>query len=532
MTTPFDLLLKGGRVVDGTGLPARRADVAVRGERIVLVGRAPEAVPARCEMDVSHAMVCPGFVDAHSHSDAYLLVEPDAPSKIRQGVTTEVIGQCGGSAAPLRGAARHPTDWDAVLQPLGLSHRQGHDDCWTSVAAYREALACTGHAPNVVFLVGHNTLRAGVMGYGARHATAGELALMVRRLEEALDQGAAGFSSGLIYIPGAYAAPEELLALGQTAARRNALYASHIRGEGDHVLDALDEVLALATATGIKTQISHLKTSGRANWHKLDAALQKIQRARKAGFPVTSDRYPYLSSCTALDSRLPAWALSGDNAAALARIKDPATAARIRSELIGALPETLDEVVVAGTEHPDLKRFRGRTLRDVAQELSCDTIEAMFTLLRRDGMRTEAFFPGMSADNLRRIYAQPWVMVGSDASIRATSGPLSHDSPHPRAYGTFPKFLRMVLDRQLDMTIEEGVRRMTSLPSEAFGLKERGILRAGAWADLTVFDPLRIRDRADYASPHQYPDGIECVIVNGRIAFENGIHKERPGRWL
>lgn len=527
MTTAFDILLRGGMVADGSGAPARRADVGIRGDRIAAVGTIPPAAPAALTLDVAGLLVCPGFIDAHSHSDAYLLVAPDAPAKVRQGVTTEVIGQCGTSLAPLLGAARLPADWQAVLDAAGLG------DCRGPLAAYRERLAADGHAVNVVCLVGHNTLRAAVTGYAARHATPAEIAAMGRLLEEALDEGAAGFSTGLIYTPGLYAAPEEVRSLARLAAARGAIHATHMRSEGARLLEALDETLALARETGIRTQISHLKTAGKANWSKLDAALAKIRAARAAGLPVAADRYPYLASGTSLASRLPDWARADGDEAVLARLNDPPTAARIAAEIAAAgPPERWEDVMIGGTSHPDLRRWRGRTVAEAARGLGCEPVEAFLRILRLDRLFTEAFFFGMSADNMRRIYAEPWVMVGSDASVRAIEGPLAADHPHPRAYGAFVRFLRLARDGELGIPLEEAIRRLTLLPAETFGLQGRGRIAPDARADLTVLDPPRLRDTATFAEPHRYAEGVCCTIVNGRIAFDGRQARARAGRWL
>ncbi len=531
----FDVVLRGGRMLDGSGTPARLADIGIRDGRIVLVGQVPDGATSGEELDVSGQMVAPGFIDVHSHSDAYLLVEPDAPSKVRQGVTTEVVGQCGCSAAPLQGAARHPSDWQAVLAAAGVPGQADPDNPWRSLAAYREALAARGHAPNVVALAGHNTLRAGVMGYAARTATADEVREIGRRLEQAIDEGAAGFSTGLIYVPGRYSHPDEVLALARVAAARGAWYATHMRSEGAHLEAAVEEVLALARATGVRTQISHLKTAGRKNWHKVDDLIRTLNAARAEGLAVHVDRYPYCVSGTSLDSRLPGWAQADGNAAILARLNDRETATRIAREIEREAVEesgTWNGIMIGGTAHPELTRFRGQTVSDVARAWSCAPVEAYLQILRLDALYTEAFFSSMSEANMVRIYAEPWVMVGSDASIRATSGPLSEDHPHPRCYGAFARFLKLAIGGKLAFGVEEAVRRMTALPADALGLKGRGRIVEGAWADLTVFEPDRVKDLSTFANPHRYAAGFTRTIVNGRTVFDGQAARERSGRWL
>ena len=529
----FDLLLRGGEVIDGTGAPARLADVGLRDGRIVAIGTIPETATCETRVEAAGCMVVPGFIDTHSHSDAYLAVEPDAPSKIRQGVTTEVVGQCGCSAAPLLGAARHDSDWFGHLQAAGLEDPASDNFPWRSMAAYRNHLSNNPPAPNVVALAGHNLLRAGVMGYAGRAATEDETREMVRRLEQALDEGASGFSTGLIYVPGRFSEPEEVLALAQAAAARKGIYATHMRSESDHIEEAVAEVLGVARASGVWVLISHLKTSGKTNWGKLESVLGEINAARAAGCAVHADRYPYCVSSTSLDSRLPGWALADGNAAILARLKDPRTAARIVRELTEErTPDSWEQIIIAGVSSPELVRYRGTKLIDIAREWGCTPPEAYVKFLVADELHTGAFFASMSEENLYRIYAEPWVMVGSDSSIRATTGRLSRGFPHPRTYGTFVRFLRMALDGVLSFGIEEAVRRMTLLPAQVLGLEGRGQLAEGAWADITVFDPETLREKTTFTDPHQYAEGFRCTIVNGQIAFDGQESRRRPGQWL
>ncbi|MCX6997713.1 MAG: amidohydrolase family protein [Kiritimatiellaeota bacterium] len=319
----FDFLILGGEVLDGSGAPARRADVAIAGDRIAAVGDLAQA-EARTVLPAAGSIVCPGFIDVHSHSDTFLLLEPSAPSKIFQGVTTEIVGNCGASTAPRTGAYMLPSDWRDKRYP----------GAWSSVAEYRALLEQVRPAVNVVLLIGHNAIRAGILGYVARPAQAGEVRAMEQLLERALDEGGAGLSTGLIYTPGRYAAPEELRALTAVAARLGKMYTSHMRSEGDQLLEALDETIGLAQATGIRVEISHLKTAGRRNWGKVDAALDKIRAARAAGLAIAADRYPYTASCTELDVILPGWAAGDGRAAVLARLREPATRRRLRDELL------------------------------------------------------------------------------------------------------------------------------------------------------------------------------------------------------
>lgn len=551
MSEDFDTLIRNARVLDGMGTPAQLLDVGVRGDRIAAVGTLAQASAGRV-VDGGGLILSPGFIDAHSHSDTYLLIEPDAPSKITQGVTTEIVGQCGASAAPIHGCARLPSDWAAMVYPTPkrsavrgqgsdvTDHRDGSESrqapipgpTWRSVADYRALFEQVRPAVNTVLMIGHNVLRAGVMDYEARTATADEIAAMCRNLERALDEGGSGLSTGLIYQPGRWSAPEEVLALARVAARRG-IYCTHMRSEGARLLEAIDEVLEIGRTTGMRLQISHLKTAGEANWGKLDAAIGVIEAARGSGIRAHADRYPYIAGGTDLDIVLPDWAAAGGRDAILARLADPDERRKISADLDSSRPpEAWEGAMVGGTVEPDLLPLRGRTIAAIAMDSGRTAGEVIVDILRRDELRTGAFFFGMSEANLRRIYAQSWVMVGSDASIRSPEGPLGADHPHPRAYGTFPRFLRLVQDEAL-MSLEEAVRRITSLPADAFGLQGRGRVVSGACADLVLFDAAAIRDRATFVEPHVFSSGVRQVWVNGRCCYANGrFTGERGGRIL
>lgn len=517
----FDITIVNGTVVDGCGGPAVRADVGIRGDRIAAVGDLGKAGAARA-IDATGRLVCPGFIDTHSHSDAYLLVEPSAPSKVFQGVTTEVIGNCGCSAGPRSGAARMPSDWEPFTYP----------GRWNTVAEYRRLLEAVKPGVNVVPLIGHNTLRASVVGYEGREATADELASMAGLLEQALDEGGRGLSTGLIYPPGMYASREEIHALARVVQRHDGVYTSHMRSESSRLVEALEETLAVGRATGVRVQISHLKTSGKANWSLIDAALETIGQAREDGLAVAADRYPYLASCTDLDVIFPDWATEGGRDAELARLGDPATRARLRAELLETRSERTWGSITIGSTTPANARFRGMPLEDAARLMGLAPVDAALTLIESDRLATSAFFQGMSEENLWRIMAQPWVMVGSDASLRAPWGPLSHDYPHPRAYGTFPRLLRAALDGKT-VALPEMVRKMTSLPAAQFRLGARGEVKPGYMADLVVLNPGTVRDQASYSQPHRLPEGITHVLVNGVPVLDAGtLTGQRSGRWL
>ncbi len=518
----FDWILRGGNVVDGLGGEGVRADVGIAGDRIAAVGDLAQAQAAN-EFDATGRLVCPGFIDVHTHSDAYLLIEPGAPSKIRQGVTTEITGNCGASAAPR---------WPGYVMPSDWLEQQYPGD-WHSVAEYRALLDAQRPAVNSAMLIGHRAIRAAAMGIEPRAATADEIAKMAKRLEQALEEGGAGLSTGLVYAPAMYAQPEEIQVLAKVVARRGGIYATHMRSEGGTLLEAIEEALDVARASGVRLQISHLKTAGRANWGKLDAALEKIRTARATGIEVASDRYPYTASCTDLDVILPTWAAQGGRAAILARLRDPAERAKIRAEMAAARDEKYwENVWVGSVRHPDNAPFAGKPIALAAEAWKLHPLDAALRFMETDELFTGGIFFGMSEDNMWRILAEPWVMIGSDASIRSTTGPLSHDHPHPRAYGTFGRFLRAALDGKT-VSVGEAVRKMTSLPAEHFRLQDRGVLRAGAFADVVALDPKTFRDLATYEKPHQFCEGISAVWVNGTPTLRDGKETgARGGRYL
>ena len=514
-----------GTVIDGTGAPAYAGDVVVDGDRIVDVlqrGSLAVAVQGRMEtVDAAGCLVTPGFIDSHTHSDAYLVIEPDAPSKITQGVTTEINGQCGGSVAPRYGEARLSSDWASIL---------GARLTWRSLAEYREVLSTAKPAVNTVQFIGHNTLRSSVVGYAGRAATPDELARMKRLLAESMDEGGWGLTTGLIYQPGRYSTPEEVVELAKVAAGKGGIYATHMRSEGDMILEAIDEVLDLVRATGIRAEISHLKTSGRRNWHKIDAVLDKMQGAVDAGLLLGSDRYPYCAAGTDLDVVLPDWAQEGAAKAECERLADAATRGRMVSEL-NVSDRDWSTVMIGGTWHEDNKRFSGRFVSDILVETAVSPGELVCRILEKDLCRTGGFFFGMSEDNLAKIYARPWIVPGSDASLRAPWGPLGADHPHPRAYATMPEFYCRV--RALGFSREDAIARMTGVPAVRFGLKGRGVIEKGAFADIVIWREDSFVAKSTYVDPHQFTGGVELVMVNGAIPYRDGrFTGDRAGRFL
>ncbi len=515
------LIITNGTIVDGTGMESFPGDVVVEGDRIADVVRGGAATRGDAEViDARGCLVTPGFVDSHAHSDAYLVLEPDAPSKLAQGVTTEVNGQCGGSAAPRYGEARLSSDWASLL---------GERLTWRSFAEYRAAVEAAKPAINTAVFVGHNTLRSSAMGYAARPAEPDELKRMQRLLEESLDAGAWGLTTGLIYQPGRYSTNEEVVALAKAAAAKGGFYATHMRSEGDQILEAIEEVIDLVKASGIRAEISHLKTSGERNWHKIDAVLGRIERAVADGLLLGSDRYPFCAAGTDLDIVLPDWAQEGAAPAEMARLADPEARSRIVAEL-DASPRDWSQVMIGGAWHPKTKALCGKTVAEILSTNHETPGELVCRILELDRCRTGAFFFGMSEANLDKILSRDWIVPGSDASLRAPWGPLGADHPHPRAYGTMPEFYRRL--RALGVTREAAVARMTSVPARRFGIRGRGTIERGAFADIAVWSESEFRSPATYTEPHRFAEGMRHVLVNGAVATLGAAGRRNAGRFL
>jgi N-acyl-D-amino-acid deacylase len=527
MGAMLDVLIRGGTVVDGTGASARRADVAIAGERIEAVEVLPRAEAARV-IDATGHVVAPGFVDMHSHADFVLPGLPTADSKVHQGFTLEVVGNCGASPAPLT-----PDRRQDVIDTSALTVPPLRWD-WGTFRSYLDAVGRGGLSINVVPLVGHGTLRLLAMGPGDARPSADQLRAMQAETRRAMDEGAFGLSTGLIYAPGVFADTAEIVELARAAGERGGFYASHIRGEGDTLLDAIAEAIEVGRRARVPVEISHLKAAGRTNWPKMGPAIELIEAARAGGLDVTADMYPYPAGSTGLSSLLPTWAHVGGKEPLLARLADPAERARIRAALDGpglARDAGWDGIAIAGC--PARPGYEGRTIAAIAGELRLEPAEAVVEILRQSRADADMILFMMSEDNVERGLARPWVMIGSDGEGRAAEGPYGAGKPHPRNYGTCPRFLgHYARDRRI-VSLEEAVRKLTSLPAAKLGLRDRGRLAAGLVADVVVFDPAAVADTATFADPHRYPRGIPWVLVSGRAVVAAGEHtRARPGRVL
>jgi N-acyl-D-amino-acid deacylase len=516
-----DLLIRGGALIDGTGAPRVRADVAVTNGRITDVGAFTGRRAMRM-IDARDKIVAPGFIDIHSHSDESMLVNSAMESALHQGVTLVVCGNCGGSSAPVHGLAAEEADRE--YERLGIARS------WSSFYEYVAAVEANGAAINLCSFVGHGTLRMCVLGAEARPPTADELAKMRALLGRAMDEGAIGLASGLIYPPSAYGTTDELASLCEIVRARGGLYASHIRNEGAQLLDAVEENLEVGRRSGVRVQLSHHKASGQKNWGKVKESVARIEEARRSGVDVQADQYPYTASSTGLAVTIPNWAHEGGSAKLTARLKDPAVRRRIREEDTET-GRAWDRIVIArARHHPE---YSGRSVADLAKAAGKDPLEwTCDTLVEHDGA-VDIVHHSMSEDDVRFVMAQPWVAIGSDSRANAPYGPLSFGKPHPRSYGTFPRVLGHYSRQERVLTLEDAVRKMTSLTARHLRLRDRGVVRVGAWADLVVFDPATVEDVATYDDPHRYPRGIEHVVVNGAVAIDAGATtEERAGRFL
>jgi N-acyl-D-amino-acid deacylase len=524
----FDLVIVGGRVLDGSGGEAVLTDVGVIGDRIEKIGSIP-ASRGKMVLDAQGLTVCPGFIDAHDHSDVNLLYNPKAESHIRQGITTIVSGNCGASPFPVA---------DEIFEESqsALQDQYGIDLTWRDIKGFFGRLEESGMALNYATFVGQGTIRGAAMGFNDRPPKPDEMERMKAYVAENVQNGALGLSSGLEYAPGSFAQPDEVAELCRVAAEQGGLYATHMRDEGDQLLESLDEAIGVARMTGASLQISHFKVAYARNWDKIDDALARIDQAVQEGIDVFCDRYPYTAGSTGFSSfNFPLWALQGTTEEFLARLKDTTLEARLRA-YVGERELKLgswDKVLISSVDTEKNRRFEGRTVLEGMQETGKDAFEFMRDLIIEENNRVGQIIFMMSEDNLKRILAHPRVGVGCDGSALAPYGNLGRGKPHPRSYGTFPRVLGKYIREESILPLPEMIKKMTSVPARKFGFSGRGLLQRGYLADIVVFDQDRVADRATWEEPHQYSEGIEHVIVNGETVIQNSDHTGRlPGRIL
>jgi N-acyl-D-amino-acid deacylase len=514
----IDLAINNGLVIDGTGNPWYRASIGIRDGKVECITRS-EIGDAKQAIEARNLAVCPGFVDIHSHSDFALLAKSDAQSKIRQGVITEVVGNCGVSTAPLEGEAIR--DAEASAQQYGLRVT------WSSLGEYLSRLEHQGVVLNVACLVGNGTIRASVMGFENRAPSDHEMKRMQELLAQCMREGAFGVSSGLLYPPSCYAKPDELSRLALTAASFGGIYTTHIRDESDGLEEAVNEALAIGRK-GVAVQLSHHKACGRRNWGKVRRTLRNIARARARGIDVTVDVYPYTAYGTWLSAAIPPWACEGGDHRLIERLKSKAVRAKLKRQMQAGLPKwesmtkgaSWDKFMISS--FPQKPTLVGRTIQQIAGARERDPFEVVFDMLIEAEATVEVVVEDMSERDVRLVLESPLSMIGSDGESLSTKGRLGKGRPHPRSFGTFPRVLDRYVRQSHLLTLENAIRKMTSLPANRIGLTDRGVIRKGLTADIVIFDPARVADTATYLRPKAFPAGIEYVIVNGITTIARG----------
>ncbi|MGR3221441.1 MAG: N-acyl-D-amino-acid deacylase family protein [Candidatus Anammoxibacter sp.] len=518
MVDDFDILIKNGLVADGSGSRPCQCDIGVKGNKITALGDINYRNSGTV-LDAAGLVVSPGFIDIHSHSDFFWLLHPECNSKIFDGVTTEICGNCGSSPFPIRNQL--------------LEHRKkgfekfGLEINWQTAEDFFNLAETKPSSINRGFLVGHGNLRACNMGYDDRLAGKKELAGMKAELSQALALGAFGMSSGIAYPPGCYASVNEITELCHVVNEFGAVYTTHIRDEGDMLEESLLEAIRTASETGVKLQISHLKTAGKTNWHKLANIKKLLDSALSEGVKLTCDRYPYTASSTDLDAIFPKWIYEGGVEKELERLKDNSIRKKIRKELndnnnIGE--EFWQSIVISSVFNNNNKGIEGKSIWCVASERKNDPFDTVCDLLIEEDARIDVLFFNMSEENLQQILKWNFVMFGSDSSIRSTGGILNTGKPHPRSYGTFSRILGRYGSEKGLFPLEEAIYKMSGFPAQKFNLENRGFIKCGYYADIVIFDKNTIKDMSEFQRPHQYSTGIKYVIVNGKISIENGIH--------
>ncbi len=515
----FDLIIKNGTILDGTGGPAFTADIGIQADRITAIGTI-SSDQAKKIIDAKDLHICPGFIDIHSHSDGSILSYLDSDSRIFQGVTTELTGNCGSSAAPFTGNAVEER------KKAWLEQEDVRVD-WTDVASYFSRLEKEKVSVNQALLLGQGTLRESLIGNADRPLTADELGTILRWVEEGMDQGAFGISTGLEYTPGRYTPTQEIVEMARIVARRGGLYASHIRNEEATLLEAVNEAVNIGKQTGGRVEVSHLKAAGVVNWNKQAGAIYLLESARQNGVEVLADAYPYTAYSTGLTVYLKSWALEGTSADLMKRLKDPETRARIRTELVAHIPTepgSFDLIVVSSVLSEKNRFTVGKNLAEIGETWKMEAVDAMLRLLEEEQGNVSIVGHGMSPENVRLVLSHPLVMIGSDGSTMAPRGKMGQTRPHPRSYGAYPRVLGYYSREQKLFDLPTAVKKMTSMPADQIGIHDRGRISRSMKADLVVFNASTVKDDATFEQPHRYPTGIDYVIVNGVLTVEKGKH--------
>jgi dihydroorotase/N-acyl-D-amino-acid deacylase len=529
---PFDLIIANGHVIDGTGSPWYAADVGIRHGRIAAIGALASA-PAKRRIDAAGLVVAPGFIDMLGQSEFTILVDPRLPSKIYQGITSEITGE-GNSAAPMIGHAR--VEAGSTLEHYGLSAD------WQTLGEYFARLERSGLGINLASYVGATSVREAVIGGENRPPTAAELERMRALVREAMEQGAVGVSTALEYAPAPYASTEELIALASEAAPYGGIYATHMRSEGDGMTAALDETFRIAREAHIPAEIWHLKVAGRKNWGRMPDVIKRIEAARADGLDITADTYAYTAWFNEMSAFVPPWAHDGGNEKMLERLKDPVARARIVKDMqtsSNAWDNEWDEVagpesiLVGVVKNPALRPLQGQTIAAIAKSRGKEPIQTLLDILVEDNGFTECAVFGMQESDVALALVQPWISINNDSSGTSPEGRLGEEHPHPRAYGTFPRILRKYVREEHRLSLEEAIRKFTALPAQRMRLTDRGVLKHGMWADVVVFDPATITDRSTFSAPNQLAVGMRWVLVNGvAVIAEGQMTGAKPGQVL
>ena len=526
----FDLAILGGTVVDGTGAPGRKADVAIQGDRIARIGRVKKGEAVR-DFSAVGAVVAPGFIDTHSHSDLMALVEPALLPKLMQGVTTELLGQDGIGAAPIR--KEDVPSWRQYLSGLNGDPPVSWD--WESLGQYAERLSARPTGPNLALLVPQGNIRMVVLGQGNVPADIFQLQAMEEEVRRAMEEGAVGISLGMIYMPCTFSRRDELIRLFHRCGLLGGFLAVHIRSGGDRLLESVEEVVTMAKEAEIPLHISHFKAAGKRNWHKMEAALEAVDRAHREGLDITFDIYPYTAGSTMFMAILPPWAMEGGVPKALERLRVPDLRAKIRDQFVNPPPPDPDgpswenyvnnvgweNIIISSVEGKKNQGWVGRSVAHIAGEEGKDPGETAFDILLEENGRVGMILFSMDEEKMAMGLRHPLGTICTDGLLGGR--------PHPRVYGTFPRVLGRYVRERKDMPLEEAIRKMTSLPARRLGLKDRGVLAEGKAADIVVFNPAAIVDQATYEDPRQYPLGIRQVIVNGVLTAEGGQHTGKLG---
>ncbi|MFB0566769.1 MAG: amidohydrolase family protein [Candidatus Aminicenantaceae bacterium] len=523
----FDLVIKDGYVFDGLGKEGFKGDIGIKGAHIKAIGKISGS-RGKSVIDAKNLAVCPGFIDVHNHTDEGLIANPKGESMIRQGVTTIISGNCGSSPFPVA---------EEIFEEYkeNLFEEFQIELNWNDIKGFLSRLEQKGIALNYATLVGQGSIRGASMGFNDRPPKEDELEKMKKLVAQNLQDGAFGLSTGLEYAPGSYAQPNEITELCKVTALYAGTYATHIRDEGDQLIESLDEAIDVARKSGVSLQISHFKIAYPRNWNKIDNALKKIEEAKAEGIDILCDRYPYIAGSTGLSFYFPLWARQGTTEEFLGRLQDPSQDSKLRAHLAEQEKKlgSWEKVVISHVVSEKNRHVEGKNVLEAAKEAEKEPYEFMKDLLIEEKNRVGMITFMMRESNLKRILAHPYVGVGSDGSALAPYGVLGRGKPHPRNYGTFPRVLGKYIREEKVIPLEEMIKKVTSVPTHKFGISGRGVLQEEYFADIVIFDPAKVIDKATWVNPHQYPLGIEFVLVNGQVVIERGNHKGNlPGKVL